>query len=433
MKNIFALVIDRFDRTTGIKTFYEDLLLFCENREIPVLLITDSSNININSKYVTHKYVKEIDSCWKHDKLESVRPRPFLAFNNNELSIEDQIKLGKVVSDLSIKHKIKYDKFVKLDAFQDYSFFASLSNIIGSWINELEINKVYIATQSFLGFSAIQLKDSSNKKYIIHFHTDYPEFYFQRITKNLRCNPPSYYNVLKKSMYTRIASHFICPGSSIIFPSKYFFNKMKPYIKNTKYSSFILNSGVSIVKQEMSKTCSMQSKGPREIILLYVGRLEHDKNIELLVKIDTSIISKRLNVVWWIVGEGSLLDYLRRNLHNARFLGKMERGDLSRIYKGADYLIFPSIYDTCGKTVLEAMASRLPVVLTNKGGPASFLINGKHAFLCKPIPNDFIDAILFYESNPQQKKAMIENAHLAVKKYDSDKINKKLVDIIMGL
>lgn len=125
--------------------------------------------------------------------------------------------------------------------------------------------------------------------------------------------------------------------------------------------------------QEFIKNYGLEDK----ISLLYVGRLAREKNLSLLIE-----SLKRLNqkykkkIELIITGDGPELKRLKKEVpDNVIFTGFKSGLKLSRIYASADIFAFPSVTETYGNVVIEAMASGLPVVAVMAGGVKENLIN----------------------------------------------------------
>jgi len=97
-------------------------------------------------------------------------------------------------------------------------------------------------------------------------------------------------------------------------------------------------------------------------IFLSVGRVAVEKNFGAFLGLD--LPGSKV-----VVGDGPLLDELRRHHPEARFLGKREGRDLAQLYASADVFVFPSRTDTFGLVLLEALASGLPVAAYPVPGP----------------------------------------------------------------
>ncbi len=100
---------------------------------------------------------------------------------------------------------------------------------------------------------------------------------------------------------------------------------------------------------------------PRPIFLA-VGRVAVEKNISAFLALD--LPGSKV-----VVGDGPLLEKLRRHHPGTHFLGKREGRDLARLYASADVFVFPSRTDTFGLVLLEALASGLPVAAYPVPGP----------------------------------------------------------------
>ena len=97
------------------------------------------------------------------------------------------------------------------------------------------------------------------------------------------------------------------------------------------------------------------------INVLYAGRLEREKGIELLA--DSFLLARREEPALRLVlaGAGSGEEYLRERLGDAAvFLGWLDREQLPRTYASADMFLFASTTDTFGQVIIEAQASGLP-------------------------------------------------------------------------
>ena len=102
--------------------------------------------------------------------------------------------------------------------------------------------------------------------------------------------------------------------------------------------------------------------GLKRPIFLSVGRVAVEKNFEAFLKLD--LPGSKV-----VVGDGPMLETLRRRHPEAHFLGKREGRELARLYASADVFVFPSRTDTFGLVLLEALASGLPVAAFPVPGP----------------------------------------------------------------
>ncbi len=97
-------------------------------------------------------------------------------------------------------------------------------------------------------------------------------------------------------------------------------------------------------------------------IFLYVGRLAVEKNVSAFLNLD-------LPGTKLVVGDGPMREQLRRRHPDTHFLGQRVGEDLARIYASSDVFVFPSLTDTFGLVLLEALASGVPVAAFPVAGP----------------------------------------------------------------
>ena len=125
----------------------------------------------------------------------------------------------------------------------------------------------------------------------------------------------------------------------------------------------------------------------------YVGRLTSEKNVRFLAEIGRGLSARGItNFEFTIVGEGNASEWLRANVPNANLTGVLRGNALAAAYADFDLFAFPSSTDTFGNVILEALASSVPCVVTNGGGP-KFLIQQNVTGHTASSDRDFIDAV----------------------------------------
>lgn len=104
-------------------------------------------------------------------------------------------------------------------------------------------------------------------------------------------------------------------------------------------------------------------------VLLSVGRIAAEKNLEAFLRLD--VPGSKV-----IVGDGPALASLRQRYPDAHFLGSLEGKELASAYRAADVFVFPSLTDTFGMVMIEALASGVPVAAFPVPGPLDIV--GEH-------------------------------------------------------
>ncbi|HWB13450.1 MAG TPA: glycosyltransferase [Pirellulales bacterium] len=116
---------------------------------------------------------------------------------------------------------------------------------------------------------------------------------------------------------------------------------------------------------------------------VYVGRVSKEKNLDLLLEAFVELRREGADAELLVVGDGpyleALVDHYRRA--DVIFTGFLEGETLAAAYASADVFVFPSTTDTFGNVVLEAQASGLPVIVSNRGGPAEIVADGESGMI----------------------------------------------------
>jgi len=119
-------------------------------------------------------------------------------------------------------------------------------------------------------------------------------------------------------------------------------------------------------------------------VLLMVGRIAGEKNVELGLRAFERARQRRPDLRLVVVGDGPARARLQSAHPDARFVGVQRGVDLAAHYASADLFLFPSLSDTFGNVVMEALASGLPVVSFAVAAPAEHVADGIAGRLVPP-------------------------------------------------
>ncbi|QKJ30859.1 glycosyltransferase family 1 protein [Mucilaginibacter mali] len=122
--------------------------------------------------------------------------------------------------------------------------------------------------------------------------------------------------------------------------------------------------------------------GNKHPVILFASRLVWEKNLETLFGIYDGLKDRGVKFNMLIAGDGIARKACETRMPDAIFTGKVDHANLSILYASADVFLFPSVSETYGNVVPEAMASGLPCVIADGGGSKDFIEQGVNGFRC---------------------------------------------------
>ena len=184
--------------------------------------------------------------------------------------------------------------------------------------------------------------------------------------------------------------------------------------------------------------------------VLFVGRICDDKGIEYLIKAAKKIIQELNynNTIIILVGP---IEYFGNNKTSSSYFSKISKmiidykiqkniiitgsipkDDLIKLYRTCDIFVLPSLKEAMPNAVtLEAMASGIPMIITDVGGIPENLKNSKCCVIIKPAnETELAAAIIRLKNDPEERKKMgIRGQEIAVADFSVDKIAQKLLKV----
>ena len=150
-------------------------------------------------------------------------------------------------------------------------------------------------------------------------------------------------------------------------------------------------------------------KDEAEFVIGYVGRLSTEKKIRSFAPLAEALNQAgHRHVRFVFVGHGSEEKWLEENISGVRLTGVLKGEELSRAYADLDLFVFFSETDTFGNAVLEALASGVPAVVSDKGGP-KFIVRDDCGFVCAS-DDEFLHATMLLIENQSLRQAMSQAA-----------------------
>jgi glycosyltransferase involved in cell wall biosynthesis len=147
--------------------------------------------------------------------------------------------------------------------------------------------------------------------------------------------------------------------------------------------------------------------GPDDLAVLYVGRVAAEKNLELARKTFEAIAAACPGARFVVVGDGPALPHLQRDHHRFVCTGAQVGEALAAHYASGDLFLFPSLTETFGNVVPEAMASGLPVVAFDYAAAHAAIVCGLNGVTVPPKdPAGFVTAAVRIARDRERLRAM---------------------------
>lgn len=171
-------------------------------------------------------------------------------------------------------------------------------------------------------------------------------------------------------------------------------------------------------------------------IVLYVGRVDPEKQVGMVVSAFDKVLEKVPNAFCLIVGDGVDKNRLEKEVErlglesSVKFLGRILPPDLFELYKVGKVFATASEIETQGIVLIEAAATGLPLVAVNKGAVSEVCITGKNGFLCEPGNVAEIAEALYLILTDQKKQEAYSKASLEIaSEHDFEKTLDKFINI----
>jgi sugar transferase (PEP-CTERM/EpsH1 system associated) len=194
---------------------------------------------------------------------------------------------------------------------------------------------------------------------------------------------------------------------------------IEKYIKDTyKINGNKLELIINGIDEEIYKKDEGKRKEDRKklgledkFVIGHVARLSPEKDQNTLIEAFSKVAKEIDKARLVIVGDGPLKDSLRLNVKSLKLQDKVlfsgSRSDVQDIMKIFDVFVLSSVREGTPLTLLEAMATELPIVATNVGGNPDVVRNGENGLLVSPgNPDMLAEKIVYLYKNPELRDKM---------------------------
>jgi len=223
-------------------------------------------------------------------------------------------------------------------------------------LDAMSPDAIHIATEGSLGLAARRYCRRRKRPFTTSYHTRFPQY----LKEYFEIPEPATYTWLR--WFHKPAARTLVPTPSIrddLAEHGFDAERLVVWTRGVKHDRFRVYDNEALPLDHLPE--------PR---FLYCGRVAVEKNLEAFLRLDlpgTNII----------VGDGPAFADLSARYSDAHFVGYKTGDDLARHVACGDVFVFPSLTDTFGVVMIEAMACGLPVAAYPVPGPKDIIIDGK--------------------------------------------------------
>lgn len=236
-------------------------------------------------------------------------------------------------------------------------------------IEEFSCDHLHIATEGPLGLMAASAAKRAGRAFTTSYHTRFPEYLSARLPVPLAWS----YALLRR---------FHNSGNGCMVATR----SLEDDLTNRGFTRLMRWSrGVDENLFKPHETSILPADLPRPVFM-NVGRVAVEKNIETFL--DLELPGSKV-----VVGDGPQLESLKKAHPDVLFTGAKTGEDLARHYASADVFVFPSLTDTFGNVLLEALACGVPVAAYPVMGPLDIIADTGAGVLSEDLAEAAVAAL----------------------------------------
>lgn len=312
---------------------------------------------------------------------------------------------------------------IQLPAYKEVRFgFPIKSRLINLWKNKRP-DIVHVATEGPLGWSAVAAARKLQLPVTSSFHTNFQN-YSQHYGIGLLKTPIESY--LRK-LHNRTEATMVPTKALIQDLQERGFNNV------TLLSRGVATDQFTPVKRSQALRESWGAS-PDDMVALFVSRLAKEKNVGLVIAAFRAIKLRQPSARLVLVGDGPMRKQLEESCPEAIFAGVRKNEDLAAHYASGDIFLFPSLTETFGNVVPEALASGLAVLSYAQAGAKELIVSEQNGVLVPPGEElQFINAAVELATNLHKQQKVRQAAAASVAHLGWEAIYSSFVDTLSGV
>lgn len=293
-------------------------------------------------------------------------------------------------------------------------------NLIKSW----NLDVIHSHTELGIGICARLVAKQFNIPLIHTYHTMYKDYTHYVTHGHFDKSSKKIVEYLTKFYCDTTATELIVPTNKTyrLFKENYKFEKNIHIIPTGIEVDRFFKENVN--KKEVDRLRKNLNLSKRDTVIIFVGRLAQEKNIEFLLNAEKKIINNHSNIKLLIVGDGpdkEKLEMFSRKLgieENVIFTGKVAWDDMPVYYQLANFFATASKTETQGLTVIEAMAAGITPVCIHDEAFLTAITDNLNGFIFDNI-DEYVEIILKLEKNKQERAKISGQARIQAEHFSS--------------
>lgn len=301
----------------------------------------------------------------------------------------------------------------------------------------LSANDTFHFNSNMQHFLLLKIKESTLAKIVYTVHVSMWNVLYANNEEHFlsEWNDPECFSVSKKNILAEIKS---CNQADLVVGlSNNTVDDLREYYKVPENKLRRVYNGISTVPPKINTKRLDRIRGKlkideKDFVFLFAGRVNEQKGITDLVAAFNSLIkSGAKNIKLLVLGDGSLKEKLKSQTESSseiQFLGYVSQKEVHYYYSLSNTVVIPSLYDQNPYTVLEAMAYKVPMIVTDID--AFIKLKDKNECLKVSLESETKVNISALEKTMQQliessdlRHLLIKNAHeLLTRKFSSSKM-----------
>jgi glycosyltransferase involved in cell wall biosynthesis len=255
---------------------------------------------------------------------------------------------------------------------------------------------VHIATEGPLSWSALQaahvLRLPVTSDFRTNFHSYCQHYGVGWLTKPIVAYLRKFHN---RTAFTMV------PTTEMKHQLEGFgFKNLKVVARGIDTQLFHPNKRSDVMRQSWHVT-------PKTMVLLSVGRLAAEKNLDLTIRTYQALKAAGRDVKMVFAGDGPMRAVIEAKCPDALFVGMCTHEQLATLYASADLLLFPSLTETFGNVTLESLACATPVLAFDCAAAGEFIKHKTNGWLA---PCDDRQSYIQHALNITENKSMLIQA-----------------------